>query len=581
MQLRNRKPYALAVLLGLGTFSTGPAVAQTADCEYLIDNQWGTGFTATIEITNSSNRTIEGWQVSWQYDSSEVTNAWNAALSGNNPYTASDMGWNATLQPGQTVSFGFQGVANGGVIETPTVTGNVCSAGAGESSSVRSSTSSSASSSSSSSSVSSAPSSSASSASSDVTPPPGQVCNWYGTPYSLCEQTQSGWGWENQQSCIAPSTCQSQPDPYGIVVEQASSSSQGSSQSSSSSSASSVSSEPATGACGEGDPDASVTGSAGNYQVNGRRVGGTYYDAIRSAIDSLSPGQRVTVFADGSIGNNVIDLPSDIVFEVCGSMHVGNVSGRGAVQAIGERNVTIPYLNMTGNPYFGMRFADVHGLHLGEIDLRLDGGLGIRFERDLPGSTDVSMDYVYVSGTNNHGVETWNVDGLNIGTVVARNVAYTGLLLNNSRNATIDLVDGDNVATGTGYATLRFANENGRVNGSYPTNIRVGRVVSRGGGRGIFCVSNSGGIEIEEIDLANNGNNAILLENCHNVRINSGRIDGGGELRIAARSEFPNTSDVRIANLNITDTSVRESPCGENVSWVNVNVSSGSYNVCN
>jgi hypothetical protein len=228
-----------------------------------------------------------------------------------------------------------------------------------------------------------------------------------------------------------------------------------------------------------------------------------------------------------------------------------------------------------------MHFADIHGLHLGQIDMRMSGGLGIRFNRDRPGSTNVSMDYVYVSGTGNHGVETWNVDGLEIGTVVARNTAYAGLLLNNTRNANIGLVDGDNTGAGTGYATLRFANENGRINGGYPTNIRVDRVISRGGGRGIFCVSNSGGAVINNIDLANNGNNSILLENCHNVQINGGQINGGGEVRIAARTEFPNSSDITISNLNISNTSVRESPCADNSNWYNINVSNGSYNVCN
>lgn len=38
----------------------------------------------------------------------------------------------------------------------------------------------------------------------------GGVCNWYGTEYPLCQQTQSGWGWENNQSCISVSTCNSQ-----------------------------------------------------------------------------------------------------------------------------------------------------------------------------------------------------------------------------------------------------------------------------------------------------------------------------------------------------------------------------------
>jgi endoglucanase len=45
----------------------------------------------------------------------------------------------------------------------------------------------------------------------------GSQCNWYGTLYPLCVTTQSGWGWENNNSCISRSTCTSQPAPYGIV----------------------------------------------------------------------------------------------------------------------------------------------------------------------------------------------------------------------------------------------------------------------------------------------------------------------------------------------------------------------------
>jgi hypothetical protein len=331
-------------------------------------------------------------------------------------------------------------------------------------------------------------------------------------------------------------------------------------------------------ACGDA-ADALVTGSQSSgftATYHGQTVyqGEYYITAIWEAIGALDPSrtsqEKVSVMASAWIGNNTIDLPSHTAFEVCGTLDTGNVSGRGAVQAIGVRNVSIPHLNMTGAPYFGMRFADVHGLHLGQINLRMSGGLGIRFERDLPGSTDVRMDNVYVSGTGNHGVETWNVDGLRIGTITARNVAYAGLLLNNTRNATIGTVDGENVATGTGYATFRMANDNG-------PGITVDRVRSRGGGRGIFCVSKSRGARINNVDLANNGNNSILIENCSDITIAGGTVDGGGEVRLAARSEFPNNRNINIT-LRVDNTSVRESPCGENVTW---NLSgNGSRNIC-
>lgn len=44
-----------------------------------------------------------------------------------------------------------------------------------------------------------------------------EQCNWYGTLYPTCITTQSGWGWENQKSCIARSTCNTQPAPFGTV----------------------------------------------------------------------------------------------------------------------------------------------------------------------------------------------------------------------------------------------------------------------------------------------------------------------------------------------------------------------------
>ena len=53
--------------------------------------------------------------------------------------------------------------------------------------------------------------------SSSVTNTSGQQCNWYGSLYPLCVTTPSGWGWENNASCISASTCTSQPAPYGIV----------------------------------------------------------------------------------------------------------------------------------------------------------------------------------------------------------------------------------------------------------------------------------------------------------------------------------------------------------------------------
>lgn len=44
-----------------------------------------------------------------------------------------------------------------------------------------------------------------------------QQCHWWGTLYPLCRSTQTGWGWEDNQSCISERTCATQPPPYGYA----------------------------------------------------------------------------------------------------------------------------------------------------------------------------------------------------------------------------------------------------------------------------------------------------------------------------------------------------------------------------
>lgn len=61
------------------------------------------------------------------------------------------------------------------------------------------------------------PSSSAtSSSSSSSSIAGGETCNWYGNRYPICVTTASGWGWENQQSCVGRTSCAALPAPWGI-----------------------------------------------------------------------------------------------------------------------------------------------------------------------------------------------------------------------------------------------------------------------------------------------------------------------------------------------------------------------------
>jgi hypothetical protein len=338
------------------------------------------------------------------------------------------------------------------------------------------------------------------------------------------------------------------------------------------------------------DPDVHVSVADGTWTIQGLGGDAETRTSLKAALDRafarLTPGrtskQSVVVEGSGTIGSNErIEVPSYTALDVCGTIHVTSSGGSGdqaPLYARNRRDIEIRHVAITGTPLYSMFFRQVSHLHLGKIDIRLDGsGFGIRLDNDPANNgwgrtnrvTDIRIDDVYVEGTSNHGVETYGVDGLTVGRVVARNVGYAGLLLNATINAEVGLVDAEDTGTGTGYAAFRIANEAGRDGTAWTAgNIHVGEVRARRGGRGIFCVSDSGGLTIDHVDIADTGSNAMLLENCHQTRVGAegGTVSGGGEVRIAHRTnEHTPSSNVTIQNLHVTGTSVRESPCGTNI----------------
>lgn len=174
----NRRRFVRSCASGL-SLAVAISVSQAAwsSCEYVVSNHWGEGFVASIKVKNDGPGPINGWNVSWRYSGgNSVSAAWNAQVSGTNPYTAVGVDWNANIQPRQTVEFGFQGRSPGGTAEVPTVTGAACGGATTSSSSSFSSSSSSSSLSSAPSSVSSSSSSSDGSSSTTIEENSGGFC---------------------------------------------------------------------------------------------------------------------------------------------------------------------------------------------------------------------------------------------------------------------------------------------------------------------------------------------------------------------------------------------------------------------
>nr|CAA41727.1 esterase D [Cellvibrio japonicus] len=123
---------SLMKILKYGSMGAGLALIALSHtqrppaCTYTIDSEWSTGFTANITLKNDTGAAINNWNVNWQYSSNRMTSGWNANFSGTNPYNATNMSWNGSIAPGQSISFGLQGEKNGSTAERPTVTGAAC-----------------------------------------------------------------------------------------------------------------------------------------------------------------------------------------------------------------------------------------------------------------------------------------------------------------------------------------------------------------------------------------------------------------------------------------------------------------------
>jgi len=93
----------------------------------VIGNEWNTGFTGSVRITNTGTSSINGWSLGMSYsDGTRITSSWNVNLSGSNPYNASNISWNGTIQPGQSVEFGFQATKGGNTASAPSFSGSLC-----------------------------------------------------------------------------------------------------------------------------------------------------------------------------------------------------------------------------------------------------------------------------------------------------------------------------------------------------------------------------------------------------------------------------------------------------------------------
>jgi cellulose 1,4-beta-cellobiosidase len=78
-------------------------------------NDWGSGFTAAVTITNSGSTALSNWKVTWTWAGSQtITNSWNANVStSSKTVTATNLSYNGSIAAGGNTSFGFQATYSG------------------------------------------------------------------------------------------------------------------------------------------------------------------------------------------------------------------------------------------------------------------------------------------------------------------------------------------------------------------------------------------------------------------------------------------------------------------------------------
>lgn len=318
--------------------------------------------------------------------------------------------------------------------------------------------------------------------------------------------------------------------------------------------------------------------------------GEDYVETIQAAVDSLSEGrtskEKVLVAASGTVGPvdelTQIVLPSYTVLDVAGTIYVED-EGESLVtpiRAFGEERIEIPRLTIEGNPRFGIWIQNSDSITLGNIDIRFEnldvlepyedepGGWpptafdpesskeeilanrgyvganneGIRIDgraREEPCS-DVRIGSVYVEGAGHHCVELYDTERVQIEQVIGVDMDSSSVILNETENATVNGVVGENPESPTWYATFRCANG--------CENVSVGQVVSRDAPRGIHITTDSNDVTIGEVNIVGARYHGIKIDDVENVTIQGGLVKNVVEEAVLSWADGLSVSNLRIVD---------------------------------
>ncbi len=112
----NPSPSPTPTTTSTPTSTPTPKPTDGAACKVTAElNTWNTGLTENLTVTNTGSSTVDGWALSFALPGGQtVTGAWNATVGpAAGRLTARNLGYNGTIAPGGSVSFGFQATHTG------------------------------------------------------------------------------------------------------------------------------------------------------------------------------------------------------------------------------------------------------------------------------------------------------------------------------------------------------------------------------------------------------------------------------------------------------------------------------------
>jgi endoglucanase len=120
---------ASLAVLGLavaGAAGAPPAGAATSSCSaaYSVQSDWGSGFTASLTVTDNGTAALTGWTVTWTYSGNQkLSSGWSGTWSqSGSAVTVTNASWNGSLSPGQSTSAGANFTYSGTNTAPATVT---------------------------------------------------------------------------------------------------------------------------------------------------------------------------------------------------------------------------------------------------------------------------------------------------------------------------------------------------------------------------------------------------------------------------------------------------------------------------